>query len=139
MNSPFRLCLLLLPIVFVGCAGVPSVSVGFTHTNPALSHSGQGNSRWTWTFGSNLEATFHDTGVVLEPCATAMATIHDVTYRDIYAGGDVQRISQTAGTGWTIPVEACYEFDTGHYHRHDDVRHRHDDAERGALPVSPGG
>ena len=88
-------------VMMIGCAGVtPSIQVGVIHTPPGDSDITERElNAWAWAFGGTIEATFRETGTIIEPC------------------GYVQHIGQSIRNGdlttTTIPGQFCLEFDTG--------------------------
>ena len=94
--------LLVAGLVLSGCSGVtPSVKIGVLHTAPADSDTtDQTASAWAWTFGGSIEASFPETGPVIEPCASVNYTIAtaDLDTADI--------------TTFAVPSELCVEVET---------------------------
>ena len=79
----------------------PSVQVGVLHTtNPTTSIDTANNTATAtnWLVGGSLTASFPQTGVVLEPCAS-------LTYNTATA-------SSSGTTGIAVPSGVCVEVDT---------------------------
>ena len=93
---------LLVAVSLSACTGVtPSVQVGVLHTtNPATSIDTANNTATAtnWLVGGSLKASFPQTGVVLEPCAS-------LTYNTATA-------SSSGTTGIAVPSGVCVEVDT---------------------------